>query len=192
VGFRISWIATEASEQTVLSALQAEKTGATDCFPDFELCSVAAKPGWTTICSNDETFFNDDRCMALAREFPLLGVRVNETVMYSDARWFEAGELVWKIWHEGHENPAHLARSGDVPVQAAMIEQAKRAEQKQDDEQNPGNGVDLIFEIPLVLAASYCGFKHDEFEGGEDSCQEIQSRLVDRKPRSFLSRLFGG
>jgi hypothetical protein len=192
MGFRISWIATEASEENVLAALDAVKTGETDAYPDFDLCVVTAKPGWTVIWSNDEVFFDDARCMALSREFPLLGVHVNETVMYSDARWFDGGGLVWKIWHEGDEDPAHLARIGPLPDQAAEIEQAKRAEQKRDDEANPGDGVDIIFEIPLALAASYCGFKHDEFEGTEDSCKELQSQLVTKKPRSFLARLFGG
>jgi len=191
VGFRVSWIATEASEEYVLSALQAVKTGETDEYPDFDLCTVTAKPGWTVIWSNDEEFFDDARCIALSREFALLGVHVNETVMYSDARWFEAGGMVWKIWHEGDEDPAHLAHIGAVPDHAAEIERAKRAEQKQDDEANPGDGADFIFEIPLALAASYCGFKHDEFEGAEDSCEELQSQLVTKKRGSFLSRLFG-
>ncbi len=192
MGFRISWIATEASEETVLAALYAVKTGETDAYPDFDLCLVTAKPGWTIIWSNDEAFFDDARCIVLSRAFPLLGVHVNETVMYSDARWFEAGEMVWKIWHEGDKDLAHLARIGAIPDHAAEIEQAKRAEQKRDDEANPGDAADFIFEIPLELAASYCGFKHDEFEGAEDSCRELQSQLVAKKPRSFLARLFGG
>jgi hypothetical protein len=192
VGFRISWIATEASEEAVLAALHAVKTGETDEYPDFDLSLVTAKPGWTVIWSNNEDFFDDARCTALSREFPLLGVHVNETVMYSDARWFDAGELVWKIWHEGSEDPAHLARAGSIPAHAAAIEQDKRAEQKRDDEKNPEDGVDFIFEVPLALAASYCGFKHDEFEGAEDSCKELESDLVRKKPRSIFSRFFGG
>lgn len=190
MGYRISWIGTQAPILDILSAIDAVETGSSAEFPDFEYCVVSLEGGWTVVWAPEE-FFNNQRCKALSATHPIIAVSVNETVMYSDARWFENGELVWSIWHQGDEDRSHLESSGPVPDIGKTIERAKRVEQAEDDASEPEYSVDVIFEIPLALAATYCPFKHDEFEGDKGACKELRLKTTPQR-RGFLQRLFGG
>ncbi len=190
MGFRISWIATQAGKDDVLDALNLHATGAKSEFPDYDFALIDAKAGWIIVQAADVSFFDEQRCVALSRHFPLVAVVVNETTMLSRASRYEAGKQVWSIWHEGHETIQHLESVGALPPVAAEIERQKRAEQAEDDASQPEYSVDIIFEIPLALAEHYCGYKHDEFMGSEEACHELAVRGHE-KSKSFFARLLG-
>jgi hypothetical protein len=67
---------------------------------------------------------------------------------------------VWWISHEGENGPKGLASDGDLPACFPSIrrelEEAQRADGGDDAD------VDHIFDIPLKVAQSLVGFKHDE------------------------------
>lgn len=189
MGCKVSWIGTKAPMDAVLSALEAAQTGNSSYFPAFEYCTVSLEGGWTVFWA-PEDFFDNQRCEALSLEHPLIAVSENDTVMYSDARWFEDGKLVWSIWHQGDEDPSHLECSGQVPDIAKKIEREKRVEQAEHDASEAKYLVDFIIDVPLKLAATYCPF-YSDFEGEEGACREF--RLNETPPkRDFWQRLFGG
>jgi hypothetical protein len=53
MGFRISWMATQAAEPEVLSALKARKSGASGEYIDFDLSIGSLGNGWIIIWSED-------------------------------------------------------------------------------------------------------------------------------------------
>jgi hypothetical protein len=188
MGFRISWLAARQPLASVVSALKAEPTGRQgECF-DFPFSVGEFPDEWSVVWSEDEEYFNPQFSTDLSYHFPLIVCHVNETVMHSSARYFDAGEENWSVWHEGDEVVNHIDFEGNPPVEYSSI-LAEALEQRAHD-----NEVDYVFEVPLKLAENLCGFKHDEFL--EDiQFHEILLNSVAADARSqgsnFVARLFG-
>lgn len=157
MGFRISWMAAQGPMAEVLAALGANTTGATGEYFDFPLSSGQLSNGWTIVWSEDETYFDPERSAAISKHFSLLSCWVNETVMHSRLIQFENGEQIWAVWHEGDEVPDHIDHFGQPPEEMATLIADAREQQANDE------GVDYLFDVPLMMAQSICGFKHDTF-----------------------------
>ena len=80
--------------------------------------------------------------------------------MASSSELWRGGQRTWWISHEGEDGPQGLATEGDLPDCFASI----RREMEDAQRAAGGNaaGVDYIFEIPLKVAQTLVGFKHDE------------------------------
>jgi hypothetical protein len=80
--------------------------------------------------------------------------------MASSAELWSGGRRTWWISHEGEDGPKGLETDGALPASFSAIrselEEAQRAEGGDDAE------VDYLFDIPLRVAQSIVGFKHDE------------------------------
>ena len=85
--------------------------------------------------------------------------------MFSSATCFENGELVWRTEHDAQKSIYDLTSSGELP--AAFSEIVASLKQQQDDEGGSSADVDFIHDVPLTLAKSMVGFKHDE-TGADD------------------------
>ena len=117
--------------------------------------------------------------------------------MLSSANYFEGGNYVWFVGHNAQEGIFDLQTEGILPTQFDTIK--SRLVDQQNAEGGEVADVDFIFDVPLELAKSICGFKHDSavFEWGEPEFfvaeQTIEEadlpKLVDGH-RSWLSRLF--
>jgi len=112
---------------------------------------------------------------------------VEEHVLASSAEFWSGGTRMWWISHEGENGPKGLLTDGDLPECFSSIrsemEEAQRAEGGDDAD------VDYIFEIPLRVAQSMVGFKHD------DDCAHMTEGqfvvLSGRAPKKgFLGNLF--
>jgi hypothetical protein len=106
---------------------------------------------------------------------------IEEHVMVSSAEFWSKGKRQWWISHKGENGPKGLELDGDPPDIYPAIR--KEMEQQQLAE------VDYIFEIPLKVAQSLVGFKHDDgyahVVGGRF---EVMSRIAPTA--NPLSRLF--
>lgn len=191
MGFRISWLASQGGKEQLLSSLGLVDTGEQDEANEAPL-SVAALPGdWVVVWANDETFANDDRAVMLSRNgHPILAVYVNETCMHSTATLFTNGETTWRLHHEGDERIEFFEKVGELPAEADAIEAALRAQQAEEDAGTAE--VDYLFDIPLTVAQSVCGFKHDRFsfEWGEPHFTVAEPMIVRERQSSLLARLF--
>ena len=85
--------------------------------------------------------------------------------MASSAEMWSGGRRKWCLSHEGEDGPKGLSVDGEPPESYPAIR--NEMEQLQ---AAAGGDVDYIFEIPLRVAQSVAGFKHDE----------ICPRLVDK------------
>jgi hypothetical protein len=160
--------------------------------------SVAELPtGWTILWSNDQTFAKIEVCTPLSFKVPVLSCWVNETVMFSSANYFDKGNYLWFAGHDAQKGLSSLETDGELPSQFADIRDRLFAQQVA--EGGDQADIDFIFDVPLELAQSVCGFKHNlcEFEWGTpeftavDSSQPTSSVPEAGSKSGWLSRLFG-
>ncbi len=108
--------------------------------------------------------------------------------MYASAALWRAGACHWRVKHDAQEGIYHLEAEGQLPPDYEGIRRDCLAEQ--DAEGGDEAEVDIVFEVPLRLARSLCGFKHDEpMPAGESvSFEELKPSAANKGWRSFLKR----
>jgi hypothetical protein len=195
MGYRISWLAGEGiGRERLLAALDLSDTGEPDEANEATFSVADLPTGWTVLWANDEEYANEARGAELSRNrFRTIAVHVNETCMHSTAALFENGQRYWRLHHEGDERIDVLEAEGFLPDEAGEIEKIARAQQA---EENAGSAkVDYLFDIPLNVAKTVCGYKHDQwrFDWGEPSFTvAVAGRFPTKQPRSgLLGQLFG-
>lgn len=96
--------------------------------------------------------------------------------MFSEAAGWRDGRQEWRVTHRGEDGPMGLDVSGTPPSQFAAIRDDLSA--RQDAEGGAAAEVDFLFDIPVALAQSLTGFRHDE--GGLDG-EEIAFDVLEFK-----------
>ena len=86
--------------------------------------------------------------------------------MFSSSVFWSDGEKVWSIEHRGEQGTMDLTSDGSLPPVFSELREKYFSEQEAEGGEHAG--VDLIFEIPLAVARSLVGFKHDEETPGVD------------------------
>jgi hypothetical protein len=196
MGYAITWCAVrEEAADSFLQALGLAPTGQTTVSPDALIASARLDMGWRMVWYNKYgcPFLQPRDLARLSTERDVLLCLVEEHVMASSSEMWSAGKRKWWLSHEGESGPKGLDTDGELPGSFPDIR--KQMEQQQRDEGGDAADVDYIFEIPLLVAKSLCGFKHDE----EDE-HVVDKRFVvlarnasnaDPAGRGFLGRLFG-
>lgn len=88
--------------------------------------------------------------------------------MFSSCSIWEDGTEQFFVEHKGDESFYDLVSKGVPP--SGYNEIKEKYHKEQDEEGGEEAEVDMIFEIPNVLAKSLTGFKHDEvIDGIEDA-----------------------
>ena len=137
-------------------------TGETEELPESPITAALLDTGWRVIWCNKygSRFFRPEDLGNISSDCDLLLCRVEEHVMASSSEFWTGGKRKWWISHEGENGPKGLDADGELPecfpAIKAEMEMAQRAEGGDDAD------VDYIFEIPLKVAQSLVGFKHDE------------------------------
>lgn len=162
MGFAISWMAChEPHADAVLRQLLLKATGETEEVPDSPVSMFRTKPGWRIIWVNEygSPLIGEDVLAKLAMKSEIILVLVEEHVMASSAELWSQGVRQWRISHERENGPVGLAVEGRLPSTFPAI----RATQEKEQEEAGGKDadVDFIFDIPLKVAESVTGFKHD-------------------------------
>jgi hypothetical protein len=124
----------------------------------------------------------------LSTDRDLLLCLIEEHVMASSAEYWSKGKRQWWLSHEGENGPKGLEVDGNPPECFPAIRKAMGAQQLA--EGGDDAMVDYIFEIPLTVAKSLVGFRHDEIcphiIGGRF---EVMSRAA--RASNTLAQLFG-
>ena len=190
MGFAISWCAVrEEGADQFLQELGLTPTGETEELPESLISTGKLDTGWRVLWYNKYgcPFLGPKDLAALSLGNEVLLCLVEEHVMASSSELWSQGMRKWSLSHEGENGPRGLSVTGDVPESLAAIR--KEMEDIQHAEGGDDAGVDYIFEIPLKVAQSLVGFKHDEdpvhLVGGEFA---VMSRVMPKT--SILTRLF--
>jgi hypothetical protein len=191
MGFSITWCAVrERNADKFVQDLGLTPTGQTEEIPESLDCMAKLDTGWRLISHNkyDCPYLRPKELARLSVDQEVILCLVEEHVMASSAEFWSKGKRQWWISHEGECGPKGLDVDGNPPEVYPSIRKEMEASQlaKGGDKAE----VDYIFEIPLEVAKSLVGFKHDEIcphiIGGRF---EVMARAVPKA--NPLSRLFG-
>jgi len=192
MGFSISWYAVrEDDAQQLLERLGLSPTGETEEIPESLISTAALDTGWRILWYNayECPFLRPDDLALLSKNGELLMCQVEEHVMASSAEMWDGGTRRWRIGHLGEDGPNGLAVEGEPPECVASIRREMEAAQL--GAGGDDAGVDYLFEIPLKVAQTLVGFRHDEVCPHMNEEQfGVLSRAVPK--RSFIAKLFGG
>jgi len=164
VGVALSWFAVKAGlEDVALEELGLESYG--EPFRDLpDLMGVGTLPdGWLLfVFHRDLKRAFEEPFVALSRHGPAVACAIEEHVMYQEVRGYENGAETWRITHDPTRASSlyHLEVAGEPPANLEPIH--RRAVAEQDAEGGEDAGVDFISDVPLDVAKSICGFKHDD------------------------------
>jgi hypothetical protein len=163
VGYSIAWIAVQTPDQASLfERAQVRPTDEVDeCF-ESPVSGTALNGGWFLLVGQgcDHRLIDRALLQSLSVRWPYVACSIEEHVMFSSAAFWHAGTEVWSASHDAQKGIFNLAVSGELPGSFDQLRESKFREQEAQG--GPAADVDLIFEVPLLLAKELTGFKHDE------------------------------
>lgn len=161
-----------------------------DDWPGRELAITPLPDDWIMVLHPriDGAFGNE--FVALSKKGPAVACSIEEHVMCQEARGYRDGAEVWRVVHDPNrgESLFHLEVSGAPPPQLDEIRARLETEQKAEGGEDAN--VDFISDVPLELAKSVCGFKHDD-EWPEGFYFTTLRRSGAAPGPGFFARLFG-
>lgn len=163
MGHSLAWLAArDLPFEAVLDRLRLEATGEPADYVKRALTGCRLPTGWSLVVAHgcNHRIIDTRELAVLSRDCELIACSVEEHLMYSRAERWAHGRRVWRIVHDAQESLDHLAAEGDLPDEFDATR--RRIAEQQSAEGGSSAGVDLYFEIPLVLAQAKVGFKHDE------------------------------
>lgn len=162
MGESLSWIAIRGLDrETAYSRLRLTPTGTVGDYAQGNIGSRVLAEGWILIALGqaEHPLLTRSELQKLSADCQVVACNVEEHVMFSSSEYWKDGMCLWRMEHEGDSDALHLETFGELPAAFATVEQEYRSKQVlagKDAE------TDYIFEVPLVLAQSITGFKHDE------------------------------
>jgi hypothetical protein len=198
MGFSITWFAVpESHADSFLKQLNLVPTGETEECPDSLISSAQMDTGWRMLWYNKYQcpFLGEKKLSAISHSHDVIACTVEEHCMDSTATLWRVGVKHWFIHHDGSDGSKGLEFTGALPECFDSIR--GDLERKQNDAGGSKADVDYLFEIPLAVAQSIVGFKHDEdsshvIDGIFHVLARTSPATEQSEPkRGFFSRLFG-
>jgi hypothetical protein len=159
MGLAMSWMAIEGLDRAdVHDRLKLLPTGQVGDFLKGDIAAQELPDGWILIIFRGllHPLTSDRMLKHFSDGCRILVCRIEEHVNFSAAEAWKDGVRLWSIEHEGDTDVPDLEVKGHPPEAYAILENGARESQQLDPE------VDHLFDVPLRLAASIAGFKHDE------------------------------
>ncbi len=163
MGYSIAWIAVRGTtKEEVLARLALADTGDPDEANESPVSGAALPNGAYLLFFNDMAHpATQAPSMArLSEGCEALGCQVEEHVMASAAFAYRNGAKVWDVVHLAEQGLYHLEVNGSPPALLDTIHTEMKA--TQDEQGGDDAQVDCLFEVPLMLATAYFGYRHDE------------------------------
>lgn len=191
MSFSISWIAVKGCDENQAAEALGLEPDEGASRKAFKILVGTLPKGWTIVWSENFEDLQKGRFQPLLSFGPAVACALSEIVMFQEARGYLDGAEAWRVTHDSSEGIYHLDVGGSPPPEFESIK--RKAVKAQDAEGGEDADVDLIADVPLELAKTICGFKHD------GAWPEGLSFVTLRKPRKragdgrpgLLARLFG-
>ena len=172
MGVSLSWVGIQAmSADEVHAKLGLTGTGAIGDFYDFPLGGLMLPSGWYLLAAKrcDHVILSDRFLREVSAGSTIVACSIEEHVMYQSAAFWDGGREIWSVQHRGGDcEIMDLVVKGSPPDTLRELHARHLAEQEA--EGGADADVDYIAEIPLELARSITGFKHDAITPGIDGC----------------------
>lgn len=163
MGFSISWIAVKGLDKaTIYGRMGLSPRGAVGDFVDGNIGAQALPEDWMLIVLDrvEHPLLAESRLQESSARCQVIACNIEEHVMFSSSEAWADGRRLWRIEHAGDVDIPNLRTFGDLPGNFASLERKYRDLQVAAGGDEAG--VDYVFEIPLALAHSITGFKHDQ------------------------------
>lgn len=187
MGYALSWAALKnGTLEKICSAYNLRPTGEREKFPKSKVVAAEIPAGWHLILWNRKEV--NDRALAnLSAQGEVVSCYVEDHVMFSSASGWAYGKQIWKVFHNCDKGTDHLEVEGDAP--AALADIRKRLTEKQEAAGGEKADVDFIYDIPVELAKTLTGFRHDENTqgAGGDAYQVLEAAVGGKK--SLVARI---
>ena len=199
MGYSMSWAAVRGSTpEQVRNALALLPTGTREEFPESETTAEGLPGGWYMVVSNRDRLrlTSDDVLARLSATGEVVACCVEEHVMFSSAARWANGRPVWSVQHDAQRGIEHLEASGDLPPRFTAVRDELRAKEAAAGGRKAE--VDYIFDVPVVLAQEFAGYRHDEdIPGLAEDAFEVLAATAPAEPQkpasaSWWRRLLGG
>lgn len=198
MGFKTSWIGAHGvTKADMLTHFGFEDTGVEDEVNESPFSCAELPTGWTILHSNDCEWVTSKRAIKLSLHAPVLTCVLHEGVTCSESAYFVGGKRIWEIVHDGQMDGVNLSLQGETPEQFDAVKDAAFPRGLAED--GGEDDMDYAFEVPIDLAGSICGWRHDlcEFEWGVPEFTVVKvsisaTQSKNPKNRSWLKQLFGG
>lgn len=178
MGLKLSWIGIERGQQAdLLDQLGFEAIGETGDEIGVDYACAVLESGWWVLVTADRWFDTDGSLAKAASGGLALGRQVNETVMVSKAQALQGGTLLWSVLHDPDQDSQGVLVEGSPPPQFGEIRLRLQAEQDTAADET----VDVMFDLPMELAASLCGYRAGQTCG-------IEWTVLRKKPPARRSK----
>jgi len=191
MGYSLAWLAIQGkAPHVVLEALGLAGSGTFEPIPESELVAATLPNGWYLIIADDVHVAPDPALQQLTESCEAVTCFVEEHVMFSTASGWRDGHCIWTITHESERGIDHLEVSGELPGEFPAIRDRLQANQQAEDAISPA--CDYIFDIPVSVAESLTGYRHDVEipEIGDQRFEVLKHTREPRAKKSWLGWLF--
>ncbi len=156
MGLNLSWMGVQQGQQApLLDQLGFEAIGETGDEIGVDYACAVLPSGWWVFVTTNRSFDIDGALTTASSESLALGCELSETVMVSRARAFQGGTLLWSVLHDPEQDSEGVLVQGAPPPQFGEIRLRLQAEQ----DRAAAETVDVMFDLPMELAASLCGYR---------------------------------
>jgi len=172
MGYSLAWVGIRGiSYEDAVARLALRRTGENAEYAASPVSARSLPEGWTLVVARgcDHRIIKPSALAKLSVNGEAIACSIEEHVMFSSCELWANGTSQWRVEHDAQKSIDDLSASGTLPEDFASTK-AEFAEQ-QAAEGGKAADVDLYFEIPLTLAKSRVGFKHDEVNGVVDDEQ---------------------
>ena len=163
MGYSLAWVGVHGvAYDEVLQRLSLHPTGEVASYVQSKVSARGIRGDWTLVVAKqfNNRIVSASALAALSVGGEAVACSIEEHVMYTSSEFWSNGSKQWRVEHDAQKAFDHLATSGTLPENFDSV-QAKYAALQQDEGGKEAE-VDMYFEIPLILAQSLTGFKHDE------------------------------
>ena len=199
MGYSQSWSAVKGKPPAaVLETLGLRGTGTREEIAESPIVGTELPSGWYLVVASrsGHRLMSDQNVQRLSAGCDVVTGDVEEHVMVSVATSWKDGRRVWTVTHDAQRDMEHLQAEGELPATFVSIRDRLRSEQQAAGGRKAD--VDYIFDVPVELAQTLTGYRHNADIPGagaepfEILVETLPSAAASAGRPSFLRRLFGG
>jgi hypothetical protein len=182
MGQEAVWLVAQTTDlEAVAEAMGFTPIGAADLNERF--CATVLQSGWTVVLSYRQDQRLPTLLPALSTRWRAMGFDCYDVVMFSGAREFRDGRLLWSVEMNPDKDHRTLQITGEPPTELAAIQQSLLAEQAEVDAEV--DEVNYLYNAPQDLSAALTGF-----EPGESIDRRWVGLVLNNDPKERSRRWF--
>jgi hypothetical protein len=185
MGYALTWAAIKgATPEQVHEVLSLQGTGTRTEIAETGLTGATLPDGWYLVTSDHAPLnLTDKELLAKLSQFgDVIVCDVEEHCMASFSAQWKNGKQLWSLMHDAQSRIDRLDVEGEPPPSFAEIRDRLQAEQIAAKARK--ERVDYIFDIPVEVASSITGYRHDYAlpDDWEVTFEALISTRPERRP----------